>query len=399
MARRGNEPATVPVRPHFATGAVVLALAPVVGLLWTLGVPRVGPNLPVLLALMGLTLVAQGIAFWYLPSFAKRAVVPSGIAAYAGPVLLGFATLAAVVGPASGIVELLRPATVTLGLALVLFPFTLVASVVAGPRWRQGTPFWRAGGAHERGDRAALAAFAAACAWLAAAGGLLLYAPRPGIGAVTLAWLLGLALFAAGALAHLLPRGAGAPLAWAGFAAGLVAANLGGALTFWATLAPDPVDPVYAALLLGGGLGLVASALLPRRGAKPAGPRARDARPLLAAALAPLAAGILLLVAGFGVDAAWTTLAAYALLVAVALAYAGLTLLTLPVLFNQRPAARFVLPCAVAFPAGLALVLLSAVSPVPRALGALVLGAAVALWLATLAPLRKPRRECPPDGE
>lgn len=398
MAPRGNEPATIPVRPHFALGGLLVALAALAALLWTAGVPRVAPNLHVLLGLMGLTLVAQGVAYWYMPSFAKRAVVPSGIAAYAGPMLFGVAASAATVAVLAGLGNLLRPATVSLGLALLLFPFTLVASALAGPRWRGGVPFWRAGGHHERGDRAALAGFASASVWLAAAGALLLFSRTPGIGLVGLAWLLGLALFVLAALAHLAPRAAGVPLSWGAYAVGLVAANAGGALVLWGFASPEALDPLYASILLGGGLGLLASTLAHRPGAKAAGPRWREARVPLAAGLAALAPAIFLLVAGFGVDPTWTTLAFYSLLVATLLGTMGLTLLTLPVLFNQRPDKRFVLPGAAAVLAGLALVLLSAAAPVPRWVGALAIAAGVALWLATLAPLRKPRRECPPDS-
>lgn len=365
MASRGNEPATVPVRPHFFVGAALVAaaaLAHVAGLAWAAHA-----------LLAGLTLFAQGIAFWYLPSFAKRGVVLRPVAAYAGPFLLPAAAALQAAGARSA-------ARWLAWAALALFALVLLASALAGPRWRGGVPFWRAPGRHRAGDRAAALTFALSALWMPAAP----LAPVPFLHA----WAFALALFALAALAHLLPRSQGRPLAWAPFLLGLPPAALG------------------ALMLQGGTLGghlLLAALLLPAaslaRGFaadKPAGPRLRDARAPLAAAGAALVVGIALLLLDLPRGLATRDAAPQVLLAALALAMAGLSLLALPVLFNQRPDARWIRPGAWAALAGAALAALAPFAPVPAAAPRVALALALVAWLATLAPLRHPRRECAP---
>lgn len=368
---RGNEAAAVDVRPHAYVGAALL-LAAALALL----APRfVGADARALATLGAATLLLQAVLFWYLPSFAKRRVVLDGMATYAGPILLPVALAVALVP--------LPLRDVALGLALALFGGILLASAAFGPRWRSGVPFWRAEGQHRRGDLAAMLALASGALWLLAEGVALLLWPREGARALAVAWPAALALLALGALAHLVPRARGRPLAWRVFLAGAAAFQLGAAL-FALADAPRVAGALVA--------GLPVCALAMAGPGKRAGPRMRDARPALAGAAALAAATVALLAAGM------TTTGYVALLVALLLAVAAVTLLALPVVFNQRPDARAVAPGVASALAGVALNALARGLPLGRWPAAVALAAALLLWLAALAPLRRPRRACPPEA-
>lgn len=370
--------ALIPVRPHFYVGAALLALSALLGALTAARLSPLAPDAHLVALLGGLTLFAQAIAFWYVPSFAKREVVLDGMASYSGPILFPTALVA-------GALRIGNFQATLVGLALALFGVILVASALLGPKWRSGVPFWRAASPHRAGDRAAAFTLASASGWFALAGVAAYVQPR----SLASAWTLALALFALGALAHLLPRARGSALRPAPFVAAVALLQVDAL----ATLVAGRSAPV--ALLVG--LPLAALALaFPLRG-KPAGPRLREARTLLLAAmpvtlLVPLA---FLAAARLGLGAILT--ASYALLTAVALALGGLSLLTLPVVFNQRPARRYLMPAGALAALGALLLAAGFLTRLPRWPGAVALGGALLLWLAALAPLRKPRRECAMD--
>lgn len=370
--------AFIPVRPHFYVGAALLALGAILAALTAARRNPLAPDAHLVALLGGLTLFAQGIAFWYTPSFAKREVVLDGMAAYSGPILFPAALVA-------GALRVGNFQATLVGLALVLFGTILLASAFAGPKWRGGVPFWRSDSPHRAGDRAAAFTLASACLWLLLAGIAAYVRPQ----ALASVWPIALAVFALGALAHLLPRARGRPLSPASFVAAVALLQLDALVMFLQGRALPP------ALLVG--LPLAGAALALPLGGKPAGSRLREARTLLLAAL-PIAALVPLLAlveprAGLG-----ATLASYyALLTAAALGLGGLSLLTLPVLFNQRPAPRYLAPAAASAAAGALLLAAGFLTRLPRWPGAVLLGLALLLWLAALAPLRKPRRDCAMD--
>lgn len=360
---RGNEPGTVPVRWHFYAGGALLALAaillPLVGL-----VPLLGESAALAAFLAGCTLFVQGIAWWYLPSFAKRAVLLRPLAAFAGPVLLPLAVLAQLAG-------LDRTSGAIAASALSLFALILLASALAGPLWRSGVPFWREG-PHRADDRAAALVLALSLVGMLAVPAVAALAPAR----VPLAWGSALLLFALGALAHLLPRSR-SRASWSA----LVAA---GALVGAAGIALLVAGIPFSAPLSAGFL-VAALAIAPPGSTKRAGPRLAEAAPLLVLAAVALAAAIALALAGLA-RPGWL-----ASLAALGLGLAGLSLLTLPVLFNQRPAARFV-PALLLFA-----VLGVAIGLAGVAIARTSLALAIVAWLRVLWPLRRPRRECPPD--
>lgn len=369
----------MPVRWHFYAGAALLLVAALlVAALHAL--PPLTEPAALYAFLAGLTLFAQGIAYWYLPSFAKRAVVLRPLAAIAGPTLYPIALLGELAG--FGLVR-----DVATALALAHFALTALASAWLGPRWRSGVPFWKAEGPHRHDDRAAAFVLALSLLSMLALAALLALVPE-GERALAIGWPASLLLFAVGALAHLLPRSR-ARGAWPVVVA---AAALVGALGAWWIVLTEPsgraASPIATALLLA--FPIAAVAIVPPGGAKKPGPRLKEAAPSLALGLAVLALALLL----------WSALRlrgetpppAVALLVALCLSYVGLTTLTLPVLFNQKPAARY-LPLVLVF--ALVSALLSWIALATP--GRIVLTSLILAWLAALWPLRKPRRECPPD--
>lgn len=343
VSERGNDNATADVRPHAWTAAALLALGALVLL--------VRPRLATYALLGGATLVMETAILWYLPSFAKRAVLgPDWIAAI-GPALLGAAAVTALFP--------LPFASILAVLGLLHLTILVLASATLGAPWRSGIPFWRAG-PHQRGDRAAAIVMLL---------GLLVLAASPLVHPLSI-WPAGLAILALGALTHLLPRSRGrapiAPLVLAGAAV----ASLAAVARFYAPTIPSWLAPA--------GILLAAAGLYAGPSPKRAGPRLREAAPPILAALAATA----LAIAGLSA----------ALSVAAGLAVFAVALLALPVVFNQRPARAFILPASVAA-AG---VPLAALLPAPT--GPIAGAVAVALALATLAPLRRPRRYCPPEG-
>ena len=378
--KRGNEQATVAVRYHFFTGAALLAIAAVVAA--TLErLPYLTFEAAAFAFLAGCSLFVEGIALWYLPSFAKRRVVLQRLATFAGPVLFPLATAGALAG-----IPLARDAA--LALALALFAGIVLASALAGPRWRGGTPFW-AEGPHQADDRAAAFTLALSLfVMIAVAADALAGA---GERAIALAWPAALALFALGALAHLLPRSrsraAWTPLVYGGALLG--AAGVGVLLAF-------PAVGERVGLALCAGFALAALGIAPPGGKKRAGPRLAEAGPLLVLSLAHLVVGLAVANALAPLDARASTAVGLILLAALGLGVAALSILTLPVLFNQRPSARH-LPILLALAtlgggAGAASLFLPSAGT-----SAFLLAAALVVWLRVLWPLRRPRRECPPD--
>jgi hypothetical protein len=386
----------VRVRPHLVLAwTLLLGTALMTGIATLAASPGVMDALPMLrLALLGGTLLVAGIACWYLPSFAKRAVTPR-LLAQAIPVLGGAAAAAellrVIVPSAPGVGA---AADVGTGLTLLALAAVLLVSPLAGPSWRGGVPAWRKAGGFQGGDRAALAGFASAAAWLALAGCLLAAAPARGLlpGSFHVSWPVGLALFVLSGLAHLVPRARGAPLVAGLFLLGVLLAD--GAML----LQSADAAPAVASGALGAGLLLCAAALgVHGRGrGKPAGPRLREAGPLLGAAwLVLVGAAVALALVPWRGAAALVGLAG--LVVALLLGLAGLSLLTLPVLANQRPAGRLALPAALVGLVSYGLLPLGAAlgAPAFRA-GVVGLCLFLVLWMAALWPLRRPRRECPP---
>lgn len=378
------------MRPHFFVGAALLAAAAVLGVATALRPALVARDLHVIAYLGGLTLVAQGIAYWYLPSFAKRAVILDGMASYSGPILFPAALLGIAIGAA-------RVRAPTLFLGLSLFSVVVFASVLAGPRWRSGIPFWRADGPHRRGDRAAAVVLASAFAWflLAAIASVgTLTALRIGTQtALIVAWPTALAFFALGALAHLVPRARSRPMLVPLFLASALIAQFGALSATAARLGiAGPWTRGGYVLLLA--FLLAALAVAPPRRRKPAGPRMSEAAPFLWGACGALALGVLAASAWPTLNAARAVSAYYALLAAVGLAMAALALLTLPVMFNQRPAAAFLLPSELALLGAGTLLAASLFVALPRWPAAALLAAALLLWLAAMSPLRTPRRQC-----
>lgn len=379
---RGAGVATIAVRPHFFAGFALLAASAILGVLTAAGKGPFDADAHLIAYLGGLTLFAQGIAFWYLPSFAKRSVVLDGMADYAGPLLFPAAAIGALVRSAQ-----LRGTMLALG--LVLFAIVVLASAAFGPRWRSGIPFWKHDGPFRSGDLAAALTHAAASLSFAAAGIAALLAPA----ALILAWPMALALFVIAHIAHLAPRGRGRPLLVAPFAIGILAATVGATLLALARAGVVNAIPSRLSIVLLAGFALAGVGIAAPPRTKGRGPRTREAGPLLAAAI-----GLLLL--GIVGAAAWPTLtfgramSAYsALMAALGLAMAGLGMLTMPVLFNQRPAGSLLLPALLCALAAATLLAASFVVTLPRWPTALALAMALLLWLAALAPLRTPRRQ------
>ncbi|GEM_PF-3887644 len=383
----------VDVRLHVAVGLALGALAAASALAPALGSPVPAPDAHVPLALASLTLLAEALAFWYVPSFAKRSLVAPAVAQHAGPWLLGLGALAAALGG-----PLDAAAAVAFALALASFGAILLMSGLRGEPWRGGVPFWRTEGGHRAGDSAAVFALASGAAAFLVAGALLALLPLRST-APTIAWLAALALFALGGLAHLVPRSRGAPLAAGPLRAGVALVDAGALLAVLVFLAPLPLG-APAALVLGAGVVLAVGSLArPAPEAKPRGPRARDARPFaLAASLLALAAAFLV-VLGFPDRADAVIAAAEAALGALACAIAALALLGLPVVLNNVPDPRWTIPAAAGLGLGGALGAAASLSPMPSWPAAVASCAGVAFLLAALAPLRRPRRECPPGED
>lgn len=390
----------VPVRPHLFAATGLLALAALLGFA-LVALPEPPPvQVPLLVGLLAATLLLQGIAYWYLPSFAKRAVRPQVLARAAPWIVVGAVAflvahailLYAPLPPDEALVPLVATfgaATLGAALNLALFGAVLVLSVLTGPPWRGGTAFWRKEGEFRNGDRAAFAAFflAAGCFVIAAA--LLAGNPlAPGDPGPLHAWLLALLLFTLGGLAHLLPRARGAALPARALLSGILVLAFSGLLLAFPFV---PVPRARAVALFALALvGCIVALAWPTSGrGKPPGPRLVQARPLLLAG----AGSLVLAAVALATDRDDLAPQAYlGLLSGLLLAIAGLSLLTLPVLANQRPAPRPALLAAFAGFLGVAVLFVPAVA----ILAGVLLPLAIALWIASLAPLRKPRRDCLP---
>jgi hypothetical protein len=389
--------ALVSVRVHGFVGAALLALAAPLALLAAL---RFGPfdaDLHLLAALGGMTLLLEAVAFWYLPSFAKREIVLDGMASYSGVILFPAALVGAVFD--IGGMRVVGPP-----LALGIFGIILLASPLVGKRWRGDTvtagggealvdrdpprvPFWRTEGPFRVGDFASMLTLASAAIWFVATGILGLLRPT----LVAVLWPVGLCLITLGALAHYVPRNRGRAMSVFPFLAGVAAFEVGAVMHGLARLGfAVPLD-IASGLLVG--LPLAGLALAPPVATKKAGARMREAAPFLAASvpLAGLAVGLGLA----GRSASFVFASYYALLCALAFALAGLVLLTLPVVFNRPPARIWLWPTFLSGLLGAGLLVAGFLTWLPRWPGAAVLAVALAMWLLVLAPLRTPRRICP----
>lgn len=378
-----NARGPIAVRPHFFTGAALLAAGAILGVVTAYDAALLPSDAHIIGFLGGLTLFAQGIAYWYLPSFAKRSVVLDGMASYAGPILFPAALVGAIFE-----IDGLRGPGLILGLAI--FPVVVFASAIFGPRWRSGIPFWRAEGPHRRGDVAAMLVLASAFLWMLGAAIGALRAPPT----IVVAWPTALGLFSLGALAHLVPRSRSKPALWIPFLALTLVGEIGALL---ATLARVGIAGKYtrAGYALLAAFALAALAIAPPGRGKRVGPRGREAAPFLWASVGALLLGVVAATAWPSVTLARAVTAYYAFLAAAGLALAGLALLTMPVLFNQRPAGRLVFPTLIVFLCAATLLAASLITPLPRWPAALLLAGTLVLWLATMAPLRTPRRACP----
>lgn len=372
------------VRWHAFVGAALLALAVPLAMLAALRLTPLPRDLHLTAILGGLTLFAQATAFWYLPSFTKRAVALDGLAAYSGPLLLP----AGIVGALLGFLAFRASLP---SIAVGIFGIILLATPLAGARWRSGIPFWRTPGPHQPGDRAAMVALAAAAIALLAAGVVGLFAPP----LLAWAWPASLGAFALGALGHLVPRARGRPLLVTPFLTG-VACYHSGAILIFATRSGRSFGDSFLGEALLAGAALALAAMLGPGSAKAAGPRWREARIPLLLAFPTLALALGFSLAGRSLGLTFS--AYYAHLAVVALLLAALVHLTFPVVFNRPPARAFVLPAALAATGGALLLAIGFLTTLPRWPGAALLAAALLLWLAALAPLRRPRRDCPPGG-
>jgi hypothetical protein len=380
MPERGNDAVTVAVKPHAIVAVALLLVAAACGLATALDAPYVPEDAHVIVALFGLTLLAESLVLWYLPSFAKRALVAPALAQHAGPWLFPLATIGILVGSWAALVGSLLAA-----LALAAFAYAMLGSALGGEPWRSGIPFWQEG-KHRAGDAAAAVAFTSGAVGFALVAALTALSPIGVRSAAALVlWFASLGLLALGALAHLLPRGRGAPLAQRPLVVGIALLDVGAVLGAFPFVAPVPTGGV-AALLLGPGIAVCAGALsrfAPE--GKPAGRRAKEALP-----------GFLVVV-GFP---AWKDIvfaSVYAGLGALACAYAALAILALPVVMNQPPDARWILPSAGALGLGTAAAATASLVHIPTWPAAAVVLVGALAFAAALAPLRTPRRECPPE--
>ncbi|HUR68895.1 MAG TPA: hypothetical protein VM370_06580 [Candidatus Thermoplasmatota archaeon] len=372
--------AAIGVRVHGYAAAALLALAAPLGILAALRRGPFAPDLHLLAALGGLTLLMQCILYWYLPSFAKREVSFEGMASYSGPILFP----ATLVGAALDM-GALRVGLPAIGLGI--FGAILLLSPVVGRRWRSGVPFWRTPGPFQRGDRLSMMTLAAGALWLLLCAWLGFTRPTM----LALVWPIALLTLVLGALAHYVPRGRGRAMLAAAYALGACAFTLGAALLVaeraGAAIPRGLPESLIAGLLVAG------AAIAPPGAAKAAGARLGQAAPFLLAGSAAMAGAIVFSVSGRGIGFAFA--AYYGLLAALALAVAGLSLLLLPVVFNERPDARGLWPSVGCALGGAALFAAGVLTRLPRWPGAALLAISVLCWLAMMAPLRRPRRDCP----
>lgn len=375
--------ALIGVKLHGFVAAALLALAAPLAILAALHVGPLDPDLHLLAALGGLTLLLQAVTFWYLPSFAKREVVFEGMAAYSGIILFPAALLGAAFK--LGALRVTAPP-----LALLVFGVILLGSALFGKRWRSGVPFWKTESPFRIGDIAAMVTLASGALWLIAAGTLGYLVPT----LLAVFWPVALLLVTLGALAHYVPRNRGRPLWVAPYLLGLAAFEAGVLLYVLARLDVLPHMQLATALLAG--LPVAGLALSPPVPTKQAGARMKEAAPFLAAAVpvSALAAGLAL--AGRSIGLVYASY--YALVCALAFAVMGLALLTLPVVFNRPPARTWLWPAFAAGLVGAPLLAAAFLTRLPRWPGAVLLAAALILWLVAMAPLRAPRRDCPPPS-
>lgn len=375
----------------FLLGYLHLTAAALVGVALAGGLP-VPVFADLLLAVAGLALVAAALAFGYAGPFLKREV-PAPDAAWAMVALL--------VAADAALAWRVDWAARGVGLAIVALPLHVAATAAFGKPWRGGIAIFAKDQPFRRGDALAAAAFALGLLGLLAGGVLLALLARgiPTAG-IAVALLGGVLPFLAGMLLFFLPRNAKTPLPGAtlvGTALGVWSVStvaLGVAFT-------RPVGGEFRAPAIGAllAIALFQTALLRLRFGKP-GVQLLRARPFLrgAAALAPLTGVTLALSMAGGLPGPLLPVAAYAFLVLGALLAVAATLLGAPILLNSVPrAGRWGMISSALGIAGLFLLAPAFQYPRPPVFGAIVLAVAMLVAVWGLAPMRTPRRDCPPD--
>lgn len=384
--------AEVATRPWFLLGGVLVLAAALAGLAAAFSAPLVAPTAHLLLAEAALFALAGGLAYGFVSPFLKREAPGAWPATFA-LVLVGAGALVALVAPRWG--------ALLLGAAFVILPLHVVATAALGKPWRGGFALFAKDQPFRVGDTLAAASFAVALVGLAASGALHVAYLRGLVVAPLAAHLLLFALpFFGGVLVFLLPRNAKRPLPGATLvgAALLLLALSGAALVAgFAALLPSgyrfPAAGVLVALVLAGG------ALVQLRFPERPGPQVVRARPLLRAAAALGALSGLAVMLAFPGDAPGplVPVAAYALLVLALVLAASSTLLGAPILLNAVPRdGRWAAVAAAVAIAGVFLLAPRFTHDRTAVGGALAFALAAALVAWGMAPLRTPRRDCPP---
>ena len=380
-------PRPLDIRPHAWSAAALMAAAAILGALRALAL--VPPD-PWLIATLGAaTLLLQAALYGHLPNLSRRQTTPEGLAELAGPLLFPAAVLGSLLDQAA-----IRDTALSIALALTgAIPLLTLAF---GKPWRaSGRATWRKPGPYQSGDIIGLGFILNASLAFLLIGTAHAIDPAAAARALPLVHPLAILLAASGLALSLLPRlarqPARLPLAAAAWASTTAAVALALARVVWPTTVSTEVP-----VLLSVGLALLVPALWApgRRG----GPRWQDARALAAlAAASGLTTAAAALWSAFDPTARVTT-AGYASLVLTALSTAGLAFLLLaPILLNALPSGRAVATAALVGATGLAM---SWALPLRLTRWAAIAWAlALLLALAAIAPMRTPRRDCPPNEE
>lgn len=390
----------VPARPWFLAGFAHLGAAALLGAIAAAPSARVEPSLHVLVALAGVFLLAGGLMHGFLAPFLKREP-RTAMLAHASFALVLAADLAGLAAPWLDALQAAHAEQIY-GAAFLLFPLHVLLAAFWGAPWRGGIALFAKDQPFRRGDLFVLAGVGAALAGLVAASVVLLAQTRGHASAAPAILLLAFAIpFFHAFLAFILPRNAKAPLPGITLHAVALALTLAAAAGLAYAFA-RPFDADFrvpaATALVAAGLALVAFARL--RFPTPLGPQVRRARPFLRGAFAlALLAPIVLVLATvrFPPQLDLLAVALYAHLVLVALLAVACALFGAPILLNAIPReGRWG-----AWTAALAIAALFLLAPSIQyerslfpAAATLLAAAAILLW--GVAPLRTPRRDCPP---
>ncbi len=397
---------SVNVRPFLASAVFYLALAVPLGLIDAVARSRVLDVALFSAVVFGflMTLISGLVAF-YLPTFVKReSALPALAYASLAATHLGFVVLFAAPFWDGAINTHLAIE----GAAMLLFVIHTGVTSALGKRRGRQRPLHRSGGPHAEGDRLAVGTFTGGLLYFAIAGAYLLspdlriHFP---VEAILVAVLAGACVqFAYAGAFHLAPRQFKRPFPkkpdhveiarWA-----IILHNFGILGVLPAMVGEQPLRAlfIFAPLpFIALGIIGVLFALIRTRGEPLAGPIPRAADPYYLAAF-PLG---LLGAALFAVSPLRDALLAPALaltLAAMILTYAGFFVQLVPIIANAKPEGE-TLSRVAAF-LGFAGGLLgggAAAGLAPIWTPAIPAGAAVIVFVAQVAPLRKPRRDCPP---